>query len=374
MTVAVELGSRPVNVWWQSNLLFQQGDPFNIVTRSTRVADTGDIYTVDPPLRYVPLAVVHALTPGLSNSVSTHLYTTIVSYVVLPATVAAFFYAVGGLRSAVFTLLGFMSWRAVGVGRIGYHTGWWHYDHTLPFVFLALLAAHEALVWDTKSGSYALAAATGLVIGVSGLNQYIMGALTALIVVIACLWKRRHIELAICGTVGSAVGSIFLFAPPKTFSFVAEKATGTRLGVGAEWSLETIGGGFLSLFTTAGYLFPFVLILLVIGTMWHLDSDVSRSTILTASLLVLAPFWLITTVVVPLRWLSMLAQYILQYLLLGCVMIALSETLSGVSNRYWHRTNQLLFERKDRTTGGIWTVLIAALTVALITVVPVTTP
>lgn len=370
--VAVKLGLRPIDAWYGSSPIYQEGDPFTIMERSVQVAQTGDIYTVDPPLRYAFLAVLH-LTPTISDNITTHLYTTFFSYVAIPSTLAAFFYAVDNRRTAAFTVIGFMSWRALSLGRIGYQTGWWHYDNTLPFVFLALLLGHLTIVSEEDRRRVAFAIGAGLFVGIAGLNQYIMGALASAVLATACLSKRKYHELGLIGATGGLVGSILVFAPPRTFGFVFDKASGGRLGFGADWSLSVIINGFIEILTAPGYLFPFLLILLNAVLYWWLEDSLSNSNVVEGALVALIPIWVISTGFEPLRWFSMLAQYMLQYILLGVFVLLATEALDRLNPPLWSKLNGLLFNEGGGITIAIWILASGIFTIIMWTIVPINT-
>lgn len=353
---------------WRSPGWPQTMDAFVIKQRALEVAQTGDIYTRDPPLRYVPLAILYRLT-NASPDLLTHLYTTAMSYVALPLAIGAYFYQTQGRRVAILTVLGFAVWRLAGVGQIAYYSGWWHYAFTLPFVFVALAFVERTATSPSIDRRLQFALATGMALGFLGLNQYIMAATTILVTVLVFLRQNRIRELALTGTVGAAFSSVLVFAPAQTHSFIAGKANGPFNKEGVPWAIETVLWGLKDMATTPAYLFPLALIAVVLTGYRVIDIRFSEGGTTEVALLVTGISWFVLTALVNPRWASMIIQYILQYLLLGAV----CQLAVGVGDTYrvpgWKTLDGVLFENQ-RSMVAVWSVVAVGLAMAFIVFLP----
>lgn len=314
---AITIGWRPLSAW-EAYTVPQSGDPPNIVAGALEVAHTGNVYaTVDPPLRYVPIAIVYALVDasGILAERIAQTYATLMSFVGIPLALYALFRVVGDARVALLTALGFLTWRILDIGRVAYYNGYWHYSFVLPFVILALLFAHYAIVKDGGKQRLGWAALTGLIIGYVGLNQYVLAAYAAVAVAVVFLARRRFTELGVTGGVGAVYATALLLAPSSTDSFILNMAA-DRLKLD-QWSLAAFENGVINIATTPTYLF--IVVLTVVFGIERLLSGrpTSESGVVEGSILVVGGLWLFFTGLAAPAWFSQLAQYVVQYLLLG---------------------------------------------------------
>lgn len=319
--IALPLLCGGLTIW--AILLAQQplpeltGDPHNIMARSLRVAETGNIFaTVDPPLRYVPLAIVFQLfnieSAGAMAAQTTHLYSTLLSHVIVPASLYALVRATVNRWTALATLSGVVVWRLLGIGLNAYTVGYWMYDYTLPFIFAALYLAHRTVLTETTPRRFILAAGTGLVIGAVGLNEYILGAYTAASIATLYVTHRLIQELAVTGAVGGLMASSLLFMPEYAKEYIFS-AGGNRLEL---LGVPSLAGNAVGVLTTPAYLVP-VGLATVSGSLYYWTrSKPTSSGILIVACGVCGVAWLSQFVLVS-SWFAFLAQYTSQYLLLA---------------------------------------------------------
>lgn len=217
------------------------GDPHIIMRRSLRVARTGDIFnTNDSPLRYAPLATLFRLlgvqeTDAQAEFV-THFYSTFMSYIAVPGMLYFLLRETIDNRVATLTVLGFATWRIFDIGLSPYQHGYWMYDYAIPFVYLALLVLHRMVLATEPNRKLLGAALAGLVIGIVGLNQYMLGAYTSVFAAVLYVLYGDYRELAMTGGIGAAMASSIFFMSDYAKDLIFSTGSGR---------LEFIGWGAL---------------------------------------------------------------------------------------------------------------------------------
>lgn len=372
--VALSLGWRPLSAW-QSTLVEQSSDPDNIVRGARAVASSANVYaTVDPPLRYVPLAVLFVIfDPGtFAAQALTQTYTTVLNFVVLPLTLGALLWRVADWESAFLTLLGFMIWQWLGITENAYYDGFWHYVFVFPLVFLTLLLLHDCLQEEDTIHRRLRATGVGLLVGAIGLNQYVYGALTALVIFVAFVFHRRWVDLGLSGSVGALCGVALLLSPGRTKSFVAQSAIG-RLGI-EQWSLAVLASGVVDVLTTPSYLL-FLLIGLGGGALFIVsERRVSDTGVIEASLLVYGSVGIVATLLVHPRWFAQLSIYVFQYLILGTVVTLALSTLRDLQPPGWSYVGRCLSSPLQLPWAAVWAVTWVIAAAASVLLIPIQAP
>ncbi|RLM39273.1 hypothetical protein DVK01_01555 [Haloarcula sp. Atlit-120R] len=298
--------------------------------RSLRVATSGNIYsTIDPPLRYVPLAILfwilNITTVGPEAAYITHLYSTMMSYVVLPATLYLLVRETIDRKAALLVLLGVISWRLLGIGLNAYIHGYWMYDYTIPFIFIALTIAHRTILEDRQHHRFLLAAGTGFAVGVVGLNEYILGAYTAGIVAVLFIFHNRIRELILTGSIGAVMASSLMFMSSYAKDFIISSGD-DRLKL---LTVTAIPGNVIDIITTPAYMLPVGLVV-VAGVLYHWTrSPPTSSGVLVAACIVLGIGWH-SRFVLSSGWFALLAQYVGQYIVLALAVQQVVDHVDGL--------------------------------------------
>ncbi|QPV63200.1 hypothetical protein I7X12_00770 [Halosimplex litoreum] len=375
VVVAVRLGWRPLAAW-QSAGFDQSSDPDNIVRAALLVADTRNIYaTVDPPLRYLPLATVFAIVDPTAGTAAriTQIFATGASFVALPLTVVGLFWRVADWRTGFLTLLSFGAWRALGITENAYYDGFWHYAFVLPLVFLVLVSIHETI--QSPSGqrrTETLAAVTGIGIGLIGLQQYVFAGFVAATATVAFLSNRCYRELLVVGVVGALAGTPLLFVSREARTFVADSAV-SRLGIG-QWTVSTVLAGVGDVFTTSAYLMLFAAV--VATGCWLAISPrrVSETLVVESALAVFGTVGVVCTLLVEPRWFAQLAAYVFQYLFLGTVV---QQSLAfAKANRFplWGQIAGAFENPSSPRQYGFWTLVWLVFTLIVLFAIPSQAP
>lgn len=372
--LAIRFGWRPLGAW-QSSLIEQSGDPDNIVRRSLLVSETWNLFaTVDPPFRYLPLAVIFSIVNPSTEAATriTHIYTTMTGFVVLPISVSVLFWRVVEWRVAFLTLLGFTTWIVLGVTENTYYDGFWHYTYVLPIVFLTLLSLHETVSGNRVRNSVLLAILTGSGVGIIGLNQYVYGALIAVTVTIVFLYHSQLRELLVAGVTGSLWGCVLLFSPQETREYVSS-AGSSRLGV-ENWSTTTLLDGFSDILTTPSYFIFLMLGVAGVGLFLFTDSELSETRVVETGLVVFGSVGLISTVLVHPRWFAQLSIYVFQYIILGTLVQLGVTFLDASGSESWDWITESLSDPQNMRHWGGWGVLFFVYSIAVVFIAPIQAP
>lgn len=210
---AVMVGAQPVAAFFKKGTPMWGPDPIHIVERSLQVAQTGNIFTIDPPLRYVPTATGILLSGAGGDYVFAssivHLISAVAAYVVFPFALALLATGIVDIRAGVITLLAFYTVRALHLGVGPYFTSRWHYAIPLAIAFATVHTLHLSV--EGESGR--LAVHTGLGMGVVGLQEFVFGLILAGGATVVYLSRRQTRQWVICGAVGSVFGATLLLAP-----------------------------------------------------------------------------------------------------------------------------------------------------------------
>lgn len=255
-------------------------DPRAFVTRSLQISrDLTTVTTIqDPPLRYTPLVAIYSVIepPARQAAAIGSAFGAISVYVVSPLAMWAFARRVAGSRVAFLALLGLL-------GNIVFFSTehWmrplaaWQYYVALPWIFVSLASADWTLSADLRQSRRRRAIVTGLLIAAVGLTQVLFAGLTAIIIAVACLLRRRVQTLIEIGLTGLPFAGYYLLSP-----------------VAREQILQSIGGR-----TASEPLFPislreivFIAVVIVGIAIWYRERS-SISPVVGAGLLVVGPIW-----------------------------------------------------------------------------------
>lgn len=202
-----------------------EGDPYNIARRTYDVAAAGPLATIDPPLRYVPLAILYLIVqPSLPVAEQlVHTYSALVSLVVIP--LALYLYAAAALESRVTGLVAMAG--IYGVWFLtplfpAYFTYYWMYDYTVPYMVATLYALDRRAV--TGDPRWAVLTALG-VISV-GWNELALALFTAIGVGMALIARRDWLAIGTCVGIGLPAASVFFILPSGAVDHVSRRSAG----------------------------------------------------------------------------------------------------------------------------------------------------
>ena len=297
-------------------------DAQNVIERSLVVAETRDPFaTVDPPLRYVPLAILYGLfdVSKIQAERIAGLYTATMAYVAVPVSVAALYYHSSrrSWRLAALIIAGFVSWRVIGLGVNSYLLSRWHYSPVLPAIFLCLIFLHYSVLADETN--WRATVATAISLGVIGLTELIYGALLAATITVVYLYHKQYKNLATVGGIGVLFALPLVVVPNRVDGLVERELFGRILRFEKYQSPSGAFSDTLAQVLTPGYFFLTALTIVTVAGLWYTRRPLSNSGALEGALLVFTGFWLIFEGFPYIGVLSNTAQFVTQYLLLGSV-------------------------------------------------------
>jgi hypothetical protein len=97
---------------------------------------------------------------------------------------------------------------------VAYHQGHWQNALVMPYILLTLIAAHYTICADDFTEKRSWALFTGILLGISGLHQLALTALTVIAVTVIYLYKNEFRSLIITGISGGILGAPMLFISP----------------------------------------------------------------------------------------------------------------------------------------------------------------
>jgi hypothetical protein len=315
---AIDLGWEPLSVW----MSYMQtapggGDAAGVVSSAQKVSLTGDIYTIDPPFRYVGLASIYYLmdASGLLAEKIGNLYTSLHSFVLIPLSLYLLFRSIGDSWTGCLTVGCFAFWRVFDIGVIAYYDGVWQYSHTIPLFILGLFGAHKVVTDSSHAIQYTVL--TGVFIGIIGLLQYVYAIYIIISITLWAFWQKRISELLIIGTTGGIFALVLAVAPKGPVEY-ALGAGPSRIGA-SEWRLELVRAGMVDLFTTPAYLLIIGMFLTIVALTAYTKTPISDSYVVEFAVIVLGVFWTAAIILYKPDWFAQLAHMPLQYLLMGAL-------------------------------------------------------
>lgn len=299
-----------------------QTDVQNWIQFTQRVAiSVNPFVTPDPPLRYLPSAIISLLYANLGgHTLSQQVVTTVTisyialsEYLLLGIAVYMFAYSLSNWITTAFILGIFSFMHYFGVGVNHFLTGSWQYSEAMPVFFLVL----TILVHVQKTPTWKRLIIFGFSIGVLGMLETLYAGVIVVSVSIAYLYNRRTRQLVLILAGGILPLTSLLFVDRTGKSIISELSR--HSGLTKAWGPSLVINGFNHLFTTPSYIF--VLLLLVIAVIGTLSSDNVFPLDLVIIGTVLALLWVSAIILVNPLWWAWFTQEPIQYLAL-CIGLA----------------------------------------------------